>query len=125
MDPDEDGLTREVLGAAMEVHSALGAGFQERTYENAMAVELGLRGVPFERQVPVDLRYKGVCVGEGRMDLLVEGRLVVELKAVESLHDAHRDQVLSYLHASTHRIGLLINFHGPNIKSSTKRVVVD
>ena len=121
---DED-LTGSIVGAAMEVHSALGAGFQERTYENAMAVELALRGIEFERQVPIELLYKGVAVGSGKMDLLIENRLVVELKAVEALHDAHRDQVLAYLHASGHRLGLLVNFHGPNIKGSFRRVVAD
>ena len=109
----------------MEVHSALGAGFKEKTYENAMAVELGLRAIAFERQVPVELFFKGVGIGKGKMDLVIEGRLVVELKTVTELHDAHRDQVLAYLHASSRRLGLLINFHGPNIAGSTRRIVAD
>ncbi|BAM05044.1 GxxExxY protein [Phycisphaera mikurensis] len=118
-------LTGRVLGAAMEVHSALGAGFREQTYENALAVELGSRGISFERQVSVRLVYKDVVVGEGKVDLLVEGELVIELKAVERLHDAHRDQVITYLRAMQLPLGLLINFHGDNIRDHSRRVIAD
>jgi len=86
-----------VIGAAIEVHRALGPGYLESVYEQALAVELALRGVGFERQVTFALCYKGHPIGEGRLDLLVEGSLIVELKAVEELSAIHMAQALSYL----------------------------
>jgi GxxExxY protein len=81
----------------MEVHSGLGPGFLESTYENAFAVELASRGIPFERQAAVAVTYKGVAVGQQRVDFVVKGCLVVELKAVESLLPVHMAQLRSYL----------------------------
>src|SRR5690349_19167847 len=94
-----DELARVVVNSAFEVHRTLGPGFLESVYEEALAVELAQRAVPFERQVPLSVTYKGFRVGEGRADLIVGGDLVVELKAVEALNDAHLAQVLSYLKA--------------------------
>lgn len=117
-------LTGEVIGAAIEVHRTLGPGLLESVYEAALCVELNLRGVPFERQPAVDLVYKGHPVGQGRLDLLVGDELVVELKAVEALTDVHRAQVLSYLRATGHRLGLLINFNVPVLRDGIKRLVL-
>ena len=78
-------LSNRVIGAALEVHRALGPGFLESAYEEALAIELELRAIDFRRQVPIDLAYKGRRIGEARLDLLVGGSLVVELKAVEML----------------------------------------
>jgi GxxExxY protein len=116
--------TSAVIGAAMEVHRVLGPGFVENVYEEAMAVELGLRGISFSRQAPVAVTYKEQSVGEGRVDLYVEKTLVVELKAVEKLLPVHQAQVLSYLKASGCHLGLLINFHERLLKDGIRRVVL-
>jgi GxxExxY protein len=121
--PEANEAAQRVVEAAVEVHRHLGAGYVESVYENALAVELGLRGVPFERQVAFRVEYKGREVGEGRMDLLVERCLVVELKAVEGLTDVHLAQALSYLKATGHPLGLLINFNVPVLLRGVKRIV--
>ena len=84
-DGELDGWARQVVGAALEVHRTLGPGFLESIYEQALCIELLTRAVPFRRQVPIAVRYKGNVVGQGQLDLLVGDRLVVELKAVEAL----------------------------------------
>ncbi len=86
-------------------------------------MELELRGVAFERQVPVAVDYKGQSVGEGRLDLLVGGELIIELKAVEALLPVHKAQVLSYLKATKKQLGLLVNFNVPLIKNGIKRII--
>ncbi|MCB9578381.1 MAG: GxxExxY protein [Polyangiaceae bacterium] len=118
-----DHLARRVIGAAIEVHRCLGPGFLEAVYEEALCVELALHGIRFARQVPVGVKYKGELVGEARLDLLVEDELVVELKAVESIAPIHWAQVLSYLKATRHRLGLLINFNVDVLQRGIKRVV--
>jgi len=125
-DPDSalDGLAHAVIGAAIEVHRELGPGFLECVYEEALVVELGLRGIPFERQVLVEVRYKGVRVGEGRLDLLVGKRLVVEVKAVDKLHPVHSAQVIAYLKAVGTPLGLLMNFKSAVLKDGLKRIIL-
>jgi GxxExxY protein len=125
-EPDEelDRVARKVIGAAIEVHRALGPGFAEGVYEQALAIELGLRGVAFDRQVPVHVEYKGHEVGEGRIDVLAERCLVVELKAVEVLLPQHVAQVVSYLRATRQRLGLLITFNTRRLREGIRRVVV-
>lgn len=118
-----DELARAVIGAAIEVHRHLGPGFLESVYEDALCVELSLRGISFRRQVSLTVEYKGRSVGEQRVDLIVSGRLIVELKAVERLLEIHRAQVLSYLKASDLELGLLINFNVPMLKQGVRRVV--
>lgn len=108
----------------MEVHRTLGAGFLESVYEKALAIELNLRGIPFEQQAPVSLNYKGRPVGKAKLDLLVGNRLVVELKAVEDFHPVHQAQVINYLKASGLELGLLINFNVPLLKDGIKRIVL-
>ncbi len=115
-------LSEKVIGAAIEVHRILGAGCAELTYQRAMSVELGLRGITHELEIPVELAYKNVCVGEGRVDILVEGKLVVELKTVEALHDSHTRQVLAYLRAHGSNVGLLINFSHQTLKEGVRRI---
>ena len=119
-----DRLAHAVIGAAIEVHRSLGPGFLESVYEEALCIELDVRRIPFERQWPVAVNYKGHPVGEGRLDLLVGGMLVVELKAVEGVAPIHVAQVMSYLKATGHRLGLLINFNVPFLKSGIKRIVL-
>jgi GxxExxY protein len=123
-DADLDALAREVYRAALEVHRLLGPGFLESVYEEALCVELGLRRLPYERQVSVAVQYKGRPVGEGKVDVLIGGRLIVELKAVEALNDIHVAQVISYLRATSHQLGLLINFNVPLLKQGIRRVIL-
>jgi GxxExxY protein len=121
---DLNETTSAVIGAAMEVHRLLGPGFVENVYEEAMVVELGLRGIRFSRQAPVAVTYNEQSVGEGRVDLFVEKTLVVELKAVEKILPVHQAQVMSYLKASGCHLGLLINFHERLLRDGIRRVVL-
>ena len=124
MEPDAaiDALAHRVIGAAIEVHRELGPGYLECVYEEALCVELALRQTHFARQAPFHLLYKGVPVGEGRIDLLVEERLVVELKTVDRLAPIHIAQILSYLKALRQPLGLLINFKVA--RAGVRRVVL-
>jgi GxxExxY protein len=117
-------LSYKVIGAAMEVHRLLGPGYLESVYEEALCVELGLRGILFARQYPVSVAYKGHPVGDSRLDLLVDGKLVVELKAVESLQAIHKAQVISYLRATGCKLGLLINFNVIALRNGIQRVIL-
>jgi GxxExxY protein len=119
-----DKLAQAVIGAAIEVHRVLGPGYLEGVYEEALTIELKLRGIPFERQKGLSVDYKGHAVGEGRMDLMVDGCLVVELKAVEVLAPIHSAQVISYLKALSLPLGLLINFNVSMLKNGIKRIVL-
>ena len=92
----QEDLVTKFIDAAIEVHRELGPGYDEAVYENALVVEMDLRGIPYERQKVIEVVYKGVSVGEGRMDLFLGGE-VVELKAVEQLNPKHMAQVISYL----------------------------
>ena len=121
---ETDELAHAVIGAAIEVHRLLGPGFLEQVYEQALCVELRLRGIPFERQKPAKVEYKGEYVGEGRLDLLVNDRLVVELKAVREVAPIHTAVVLSYLKATGRRLALLINFKVPQLRDGIRRIVL-
>jgi GxxExxY protein len=109
-------ITQKIIGCAIDVHKNLGPGFKESAYENALLVELGNRAVQYERQEPVTIIYKGRKVGRYRMDLVVEGKIVVELKAVKSINNEDRRRLLSYLKATGKKVGLLINFAKPTIE---------
>lgn len=125
LDDSINNLSQIVIGAAIEVHRTLGAGFLESVYEKALAVEFNIRGISYERQTPLSLRYKGSSVGEARLDYLVDERLIVELKAVESFHPIHQAQVINYLKASRHKLGLLINFNVTKLTDGgIKRIVL-
>jgi GxxExxY protein len=115
--------SNRAIGAAIEVHRALGPGYLESIYEEAMAVEMSLRGIPFRRQIEFPLRYKGHPVGEGRLDFLVDDCLVLELKAVDALAPIHTIQVVSYLKALDLPVGLLLNFNVPILVAGLKRVL--
>jgi GxxExxY protein len=116
-------LSRAVIGAAIEVHRELGPGMPEEAYMNGMAIELGLRKIGFEREKRVDIVYKGVIVAKGRIDLLVEGRLVVEAKCVDAIGPVHRLQTLKYMRIINQPLGLLINFNVPALKLGIKRII--
>ncbi|WP_437598558.1 GxxExxY protein [Sorangium sp. So ce590] len=123
--PEVNELARRVIDAAVEVHRHLGPGYSESVYEKALVIELGFRGISFQRQAGFSVDYKGHEVGEGRMDLLVEHVLVVELKAVERLTDVHVSQALSYLKATALPLALLINFDVPVLMRGVKRIVLN
>ena len=117
-------LTHAIIGAAISVHRALGPGLLKTVYEECLARELHLGGIPFERQKPVPLVYKDVKLECGyRLDLLVAGRVVVEIKAIEALAPVHESVMLTYLRLSGCRIGLLINFHTAVLKEGIRRFV--
>ena len=118
-------LSGQIVDAAYAVHSALGPGLLESVYEICLVHELSKRGLKADRQVALPVQYDGVRLDAGlRLDLLVDGRLVVELKAVESLLPVHKAQLLTYLKLSGHRLGLIINFNVPLIKNGIVRVAL-
>lgn len=118
-------LARRVIDAAVEVHRHLGPGYAESVYENALVIELDLRGIAFQRQAGFSVAYKGHQVGEGRMDLFVERLLVVELKAVDRVTEIHVSQAISYLKATGLPLALLINFDVPVLMRGVRRVVLN
>ena len=121
--PDID-LTRKIIGAAIEVHRLLGPGLLESAYEECLCKELALRDIRHERQKPVPVVYKGVKLECGyRIDILVDCRIVVELKAIEKIAPIHEAVVLTYLKLSGNRVGLLINFHVPILKEGIRRYI--
>jgi GxxExxY protein len=119
-----DELTERVIAAAIEVHRVLGPGLSEGLYEEALCHELGLRGIAHARQVPVPVRHKYKVIGEARLDLVVEGRLVVELKAVDALGPVHRAKCITYLRVTGLQTALLINFNVGLLKDGVKRIVL-
>jgi len=112
-------ITGAIIGAACDVHSYFGFGFLEKVYENALAVDLRRRGLKVEQQKPVTVWYHDTVVGEYVCDLLVEDKVLVELKSVRQLVDAHHAQILCYLRATRIEVGLLINF-GRTVEYSRK-----
>lgn len=121
---NENEVARAVIGAAIEVHRALGPGLLESVYEECLAMELEMRSLSYDRQRRVDVQYKGRRVAaELRIDLLVDDQVIVELKAVEKLLPVHGAQLLSYLRLTGRSLGLLINFNVPLLRDGVKRVV--
>ena len=119
-----DQLAHAIIGSAITVHKALGAGYIESVYEEAMCVELDFQNIPYHRQYKIAVQYRGHSIGEGRLDLLVADKLPVELKAVELLAPIHQAQLLSYLKMTGFQLGLLINFNVPVLKQGIKRVIL-
>lgn len=119
-----DQLSKEIIGAAIEVHRALGPGLLESAYETCLGHELSLRGVAYARQVALPVRYKAVQLDCGyRLDFLVGELVIVELKAVETIEPIHEAQLLTYLRLKQLWLGLLINFNVPVLKQGIKRLV--
>ncbi|MFG0305273.1 MAG: GxxExxY protein [Phycisphaerales bacterium JB040] len=114
-------LSNQVIGVAIEVHRELGPGLAEKIYEEAVCQEFELQGIEHARQVPLRVQYKGIHVGDHRLDLLVGGHIVVELKAVERVADIHLAQLVSYLRAGKYPLGLLLNFGGTLMKEGVYR----
>ena len=119
-------LTEAIIGAAIEVHKHVGPGLLESTYQACMCRELELCGLPYECQKPVPLIYKGVPLDCGyRLDIVVAGLVIVEIKSVEALDKIHEAQLLTYLKLTKLKVGLLINFNVPLLKDGIKRRVLD
>jgi GxxExxY protein len=122
--PQEDEeVARQVIGAAIEVHRLLGPGFLESIYRRALCHELSLRGIPFEYEKELLVPYKEIRIPGQRYDILVAGRILLELKTVEALAPIHQAQLLSYLKATGLRLGFLINFKVLVLKDGIKRLV--
>jgi GxxExxY protein len=116
-----DQLTEKVIGCAHQVSNGLGCGFLEKVYENALAVELQQAGLSVEQQRKIEVRYKGVLVGDYIADLVVEDSVIIEVKAVKALEQIHVAQCLNYLKATGYHVCLLINFGTP--RAGIKRIV--
>jgi len=119
---EKDPVTEGIIGAAIEVHRHLGPGLLESVYEEALCHELNLRGIRFERQMDVDVVYKGIVIKNQRLDLLVDGKVVVEIKSTESDHPIYKPQILSYLKASGLSRGLILNFGKKTMMEGITRV---
>ncbi|MCB9665856.1 MAG: GxxExxY protein [Alphaproteobacteria bacterium] len=118
-------ITRAVIGAAIEVHRQLGPGMLERAYQRCLAFELRERGLAVQTEVPLDVVYKGLAIpGSYRLDLLVEDRVVVEVKACDPLPPLAQAQLLTYLRFSGRSVGLLLNFHVERLKDGIHRLVL-
>ena len=117
-----DDITYKIRAAIFEVNKVLGYGFLEKVYEKALMVELKLKGLKAESQVPIDVQYKGHVVGEYYADIVVENQVILELKSIDSLQKVHVAQLLNYLKATEYKIGLLVNFTHP--KAEIKRFVL-
>jgi len=116
-----EALSKNIIGAAIRVHRELGPGFLEKIYEEAIKIELTEHDIEFEYQKEIEVEYLGVVVGKHRLDLIVEERIIVELKAVKAFEDIHYAQVRSYLKATDLKVGLLLNFAQPTL--DIKRIV--
>src|SRR5262245_36652049 len=122
---ERDPLTQSIIGATIEVHRVLGPGLLESVYERCLSHELEMRGVENQRQVPLPVVYKGIHLEEGyRIDILVARRVIIEIKAVDSLAPVHEAQLLTYLRLSGLHVGLLLNFHVAFMKDGIKRMVL-
>lgn len=113
--PDINDLTHKIIGCAMQVHRILGNGFQEVIYQRALAIEMRHSGLEFEREKEMQIYYRDEEIGTRRVDFFVEGRVMVELKAIEKLEDVHKAQAINYCEAYNIADGLLINFGGKSL----------
>lgn len=121
---EDTDYSREIIGAAVEVQRVLGAGVLESAYGAALEIELAARGLQYRREVPITATYKGQSVGVVfRADFIVQEQVIVELKAIEAVTDAHKAQLLTYLRLSGIKLGLLLNFHDFSVARGTKRIV--
>lgn len=120
----ENDISERIIGAAIEVHRVLGPGLLEGVYEEALCHEFHLRGISFERQKPVPVAYKGVkLAADLRLDLLIEGKVIVDVKAKEEMTEKDHAKTLTYLRLTDTRLGLNMNFHEPRLVDGIKRIV--
>ena len=121
---NENELSKKIIGCAIEVHKQLGPGLLESAYQECLYYELKQLGLKVQKEKPMPIVYKEVQLDHGyRIDLLVEDKLVVEIKTVEAFNDVHIAQVLTYLRLGNYKLGLLLNFHTTVLKSGIKRVI--
>ncbi|MCW9023931.1 MAG: GxxExxY protein [Gammaproteobacteria bacterium] len=121
---NENELSRIAIGAAIEVHKSLGPGLLESVYKQCLARELDLQDVPYQLELPINTRYKGIEFDIGyRIDMMISDKLVIELKVAEKILPVHEAQLLSYLRLSKRKLGLLLNFNVPVMKSGIRRIV--
>ena len=120
----ETHVTERIIACATEVHRQIGPGLLESTYETAMCIEFELNGVRFTRQVRLPLFYKGILISEHRPDLIVEDKVVVEVKSIARFENVHTAQLLTYLRATSIPVGLLLNFNTAVLKHGIRRVVL-
>ena len=119
-----DEISNKVIGCAIEVHRSLGPGLLESTYEQCLAREMDLSGIAFKLQSPLPVEYKGIKLDCGyRVDMLIEDKLIVELKSVEKTLPVHEAQILTYMKLANIQVGLLINFNVEKLKEGIKRFV--
>jgi len=122
--PEVEQIVHKTIGCALRVHQSLGPGYNEAVYHDAMGIDLMLEGISYSRETMITLTYRGEPLRKHRLDLVVEGVLVVELKAVERLVRVHESQILSYLRAGRYKVGLLMNFNSEWLKGSLRRFVL-
>jgi len=121
---EPDPLTQRIIGCAIEVHRQLGPGLMEATYEEALCIELKDQGMSFIRQAGVPVFYKGHLIGEHRPDLVVQDKVVVEVKSVERLIGVHQAQLLAYMRVLKKPVGLLLNFNSEVLRTGIRRLVI-
>ena len=118
-------LSGQIIGMAIDVHRQLGPGLLESAYESCLCFDLAEAGIAYTRQVPLPLRYKGIRLNCGyRMDVVVDDKIVLEIKAVQQVMPIHKAQLLTYLRLSGHRVGLLINFNAVVLKDGLHRLML-
>jgi GxxExxY protein len=123
---DGDTYTTEgIIHCAIEVQKHLGPGLLESVYESALCVEFKADSLPFKRQIGIPLYYKGELISEHRPDLIVDDKVIVEVKAIEALAPIHMAQLLTYLRVTSLHVGLILNFNSPTMKQGTRRVVLN
>jgi GxxExxY protein len=120
----ETDLTEDIIGCAIEVQRHLGPGLLESVYESAVCIELGAAGIAYARQIGMPLFYKGTLISEHRPDLVVAGRVVVEIKSVERIDPIHTAQMLTYLQVTGLRTGLVLNFNSALLKNGVRRFLL-
>jgi len=121
-DPELNRITNAVIGAAIAVHRELGPGHVEAIYGRALAIEFAHRGIAFQKESPITLSYRGQAVGNGRLDFLVEGRVILELKSIEAIGPVQRAQMLTYLRITHHRLGIILNFNVARLVDGIRRI---
>jgi GxxExxY protein len=121
-DPKLNRITNAIIGAAIAVHRELGPGHLEAIYGRDLAIEFAHRGIGFQKEVPVTLAYRGQVVGNGRLDFLVEGCVILELKSIESIGPVQRAQMLTYLRITHHKLGIILNFNVARLVDGIRRI---